>query len=187
MEVARVDAAERIEKALAGVPHHWLVPKDGVPAIAVEREHLREAFARLRDGAEFHANTFVTAIDHLPAADAPERAASEPRFEPRFEMVWQFLSIPHADRVRVSLRVAEGESVPTCTHLWPGAAFSERECYDMFGIEFEGHVGLKRLLMPDGYGHHPLRKDFPHQGIQPDRLYREWDAERRRAWEERVR
>jgi NADH:ubiquinone oxidoreductase subunit C len=49
----------------------------------------------------------------------------------------------------------------------------------MFGVLFDGHAGLKRLLMPEGYEHFPLRKDFPHQGIEPDRLYRAWDRERR--------
>jgi NADH-quinone oxidoreductase subunit C/D len=54
----------------------------------------------------------------------------------------------------------------------------ERECWDMFGIRFDGHENLRRLLMPEAYGHHPLRKEFPHQGIEPDRLYREWERER---------
>jgi NADH:ubiquinone oxidoreductase subunit C len=54
----------------------------------------------------------------------------------------------------------------------------ERECWDMFGIQFDGHENLRRLLMPEAYGHHPLRKEFPHQGIEPDRLYREWNRER---------
>jgi NADH:ubiquinone oxidoreductase subunit C len=49
----------------------------------------------------------------------------------------------------------------------------------MFGIVFTGHAGLKRLLMPEEYDHFPLRKDFPHHGIEPDRLYREWDRKRR--------
>jgi len=72
-------------------------------------------------------------------------------------------------------------SVPSIIDLYPGAAYAERECYDMFGIVFDGHADLKRLLMPDGYDHFPLRKDFPHQGIEPDRLYREWDAARHRV------
>ena len=49
----------------------------------------------------------------------------------------------------------------------------------MFGVRFEGHENLKRLLMPEGYGHFPLRKEFPHQGIEPDRLYRDWERGRR--------
>jgi NADH-quinone oxidoreductase subunit C len=87
-------------------------------------------------------------------------------------------------RLRLSCAPAGDEpSLPTCTTLWPGAAFSERECFDMFGVRFEGHPDLRRLLMPQGYGHHPLRKDFPHQGLEPDRLYRAWDRERRVRWE----
>lgn len=107
---------------------------------------------------------------------------------PRYEVLWQFLSMAHGDRIRVRcLLEGEDPTVPTCIDLWPGAAFMERECYDMFGIRFEGHEGLRRLLMPEGYGHFPLRKEFPHQGIEPDRLYREWERrrlERARAAEE---
>jgi NADH:ubiquinone oxidoreductase subunit C len=80
----------------------------------------------------------------------------------------------------VALR-SDDARLPSCIDLWPGAAYMERECFDLFGIVFEGHPGLKRLMMPDEYGYHPLRKDFPHQGIEPDRLYREWDRQRRKG------
>ena len=161
---------ERIAQALEGIDHETAEPRDGMPALLVSPAVLHDVLARLRDTAGFVAATFVTAIDRTPR-------------EPRFDLVHQLWSPDHADRVRVTTRVADGEEVPTCTDLWPGAAFMERECFDMFGIRFAGHAGLKRLLMPEGYGHHPLRKEFPHQGIEPDRLYREWDAERRRGWE----
>ncbi|MCZ6598199.1 MAG: NADH-quinone oxidoreductase subunit C [Planctomycetota bacterium] len=145
-------------------------PRDGMPCIELDRSALREALERLRDRAGFESMTFVTAIDRMPA-------------EPRFEVCHQLWSLSHSDRVRVKTRVPEHDpSVPSCVDLWPGAAFMERECFDMFGVRFDGHPGLKRLLMPEEYGHHPLRKDFPHQGIEPDRLYREWDRERRREW-----
>jgi NADH-quinone oxidoreductase subunit C len=99
-------------------------------------------------------------------------------------VVWQFRSYAHSDRVRLTCRVAGSDAwVPSCCDLWPGANFSEREAWDMFGVRFEGHPDLRRLLMPDGYEHHPLRKDFPHQGIEPDRLYRQWDRERRERWQ----
>ena len=84
-------------------------------------------------------------------------------------------------------RPKSAPEAPTCTDLWPGAAYFERECFDLLGVRFTGHAHLKRLLMPEGYDHHPLRKDFPHQGIQPDRLYREWDRERRAAYAENER
>jgi NADH:ubiquinone oxidoreductase subunit C len=51
-------------------------------------------------------------------------------------------------------------------------------------VRFEGHPDLRRLLMPDGYDHYPLRKEFPHHGIEPDKLYREWDRARREQWTE---
>jgi NADH-quinone oxidoreductase subunit C len=108
--------------------------------------------------------------DHFPA-------------EPRFELFWQFLSVQHNDRVRICARVSsEHPHVASIGDLYPGAQYSERECYDMFGVVFDGHQshagGLKRLLMPEGYDHFPLRKDFPHQGIEPDKLYNAWFQKR---------
>jgi NADH-quinone oxidoreductase subunit C len=164
---------ERIQTALAGLEFEVLAPRDGTPQICVEADALHAVLERLRDEAGFRMVTFVTAVDRL----------GEQALEPRFEVYHQLLSVAHADRVRVRTRVpSDAAAVPTCTDLWPGASFMERECWDLLGIEFEGHPDLRRLLMPDGYGHHPLRKDFPHQGIEPDRLYREWDAERRKSW-----
>lgn len=162
---------ERVVKALEGVAFDTIDARDGMLTLRVERAVLGELFARLSDRAGFDQNTLVTAVDHFPA-------------EPRFEMVWQFLSYDHNDRVRVKCSLAEADAhVPTCTPQWPGASFSERECFDMFGVRFDGHPDLRRLLMPDGYLHHPLRKDFPHAGIEPDRLYREWDKKRREGWQ----
>ena len=170
--MSSTDAAPRFEAALEGLEHTTSTGPDGIPCVSVERDAVHECLERLRDRAGFASVTFVTAID------------SHPR-EPRFEVAYQLLSMDHNDRVRVLCRVAGDDAhVPSCTDLWPGASFSERECFDMFGIEFDGHPDLRRLLMPQGFDHHPLRKDYPHAGIQPDRLYREWDRERRKDWEE---
>jgi NADH-quinone oxidoreductase subunit C len=161
-----VTALDRILPALAGLAVETAAARDGIPCLEVAAGNLHAVVARLRDEGGFETNTFVTAVDRFPA-------------EPRFEVVWQFLSTSHLDRVRVRTRVPGSDPrVPSLVDLYPGAAFSERECYDMFGVVFEGHAGLKRLLMPEGYDHFPLRKDFPHQGIEPDRLYREWDRRR---------
>ena len=161
---------ERIAQALEGIDTETTEPRDGMPSLTVAPAVTREVLGRLRDRAGFAVATLVTAVDRTPR-------------EPRFDVVHQLWSLDHNDRVRVTTPLADGEELATCTDLWPGAAYMERECYDMFGIRFTGHEDLKRLLMPDGYGHYPLRKEFPHQGIEPDRLYREWDAERRAAWE----
>jgi NADH-quinone oxidoreductase subunit C len=81
--------------------------------------------------------------------------------EPRFEIVVQFLDIESKQRVMVHV-AAEGDppTVPSITSLWPGANFFEREAYDMFGIIFEGHPNLTRILMPDEWEGYPLRKDY---------------------------
>ncbi len=161
---------ERLRLALEGLSPAFVAARDGTPTLAVERAVLREVLERLRHAAAFESPTLVTGVDRYPAT-------------PRFEVVHQFFSLAHQDRVRVRTRVpAEDATVPTCIDLWPGAAYMERECYDMFGIGFAGHARLKRLLMPEDYGYHPLRKDFPHKGIEPDRLYRQWDRARRAAW-----
>jgi NADH-quinone oxidoreductase subunit C len=161
-----VNTLERIRPALGNLAETSAVTRDGTLCLEVEAGDVRALVTRLRDACGFETSTFVTAVDRFPA-------------EPRFEVVWQFHSLAHDDRVRVRARVGGAKpSVPSIVDLYPGAAFGERECFDMFGVVFEGHAGLKRLLMPDGYDHFPLRKDFPHQGIEPDRLYREWDRER---------
>jgi NADH-quinone oxidoreductase subunit C len=158
---------ERIQAALTGVAFKSVPSREGTPTIEVALADAKETIRRLRDACGFETNTFVTAVDRHPQ-------------EPRFELAWQFLSYSHNDRVRVHAVVGGHEpKAPTITDLYPGTAYSERECFDMFGIVFAGHVGLKRLLMPLDYDHFPLRKDFPHQGIEPDRLYREWDRRRR--------
>ena len=161
-----MNALERLRASVDGSLWAEVESRDGDPCVEVAREHALEVLGALRDEAGFEVACFVTAIDRSPA-------------DPRFEVHWGLLSVSHADRIRVRTRVGEADaSVPSVVALWPGTAFAERECYDMFGIGFTGHAGLKRLLMPDEYTHHPLRKDFPHQGIEPDRLYREWERSR---------
>jgi NADH-quinone oxidoreductase subunit C len=165
--VSAAGTAPRWAAALEGLPHEISAEQDG-PCVRVALADLREALKRLRDRAGFAMCTFVTCIDGYPK-------------EPRFELCHQLLSLEHNDRVRVRCTLP-GDSAPTCSDLWPGAVWMERECFDMFGLRFEGHPDLRRLLMPDGYEHFPLRRDFPHHGIEPDRLYREWDRKRREHW-----
>lgn len=162
----------RAAAALDGLEHKLVFTSEGTPCFDVARELSHDALARLRDRAGFAQCTFVTAIDFHPR-------------EPRFQVAYQLLSLEHNDRVRVRTLISGDDArVPTCTDLWPGANWSERECFDMFGIRFDGHPDLRRLLMPKGYDHYPLRKEFPHAGIEPDKLYREWDRERRVGWSE---
>jgi NADH-quinone oxidoreductase subunit C len=81
--------------------------------------------------------------------------------EKRFEVVYNLYSIPNRWRVRLKVNLAEDESVDSLTSLWDAANWLEREAFDMFGIKFNNHPDLKRILMPDDWIGHPLRKDFP--------------------------
>lgn len=149
---------------------------DGVPSLRCDMQAARAVLRDLRDKADFEICTMITAMDHMEA----KRPTAK-----RFDMIWQFQSAQHHDRVRLHAWLEDeepGESgfnAPSVIDLWPGAAYCERECFDMFGIGFEGHEGLKRILMPEAYEHFPLRKEFPHGGIEPDKLYKAWDKARR--------
>lgn len=81
--------------------------------------------------------------------------------EPRFEVVYNLYSISRADRIRVKIRVPEEVEVPSVTEIWPNADWHEREVFDLFGLRFSGHPDLRRILMPEDWDGHPLRKDYP--------------------------
>ncbi|ACD82270.1 NADH-quinone oxidoreductase subunit C [Candidatus Methylacidiphilum infernorum] len=89
--------------------------------------------------------------------------------EPRFEVVYHFYNLQKATLLRVKGRVSEANPiVPTLSFIYPTANWHEREAYDMFGIIFEGHPDLRRILMWEGYPYYPLRKDFPVEGKETD-------------------
>ncbi|HTK94414.1 MAG TPA: NADH-quinone oxidoreductase subunit C [Terriglobales bacterium] len=123
--------------------------------IWVDRAFIREAVALLRDHAELRYNFLsdVTCVDWHPNA-------------PRFEVVYHLLSIPRKARVRLKVRLAEDEPIESITSVWPSANFFEREIFDLFGIRFVGHPNLIRLLMPEDWEGHPLRKDYPVEGYR---------------------
>jgi NADH-quinone oxidoreductase subunit C len=82
--------------------------------------------------------------------------------EPRFEVHYELLDMTALDRLTVKVRVGlEDPHVPSVTPAWPTANFQEREVYDMFGVVFDGHPDLRRILMPEDYEGHPQRRDFP--------------------------
>ncbi len=82
--------------------------------------------------------------------------------EPRLGVIYELLDMERADRIGVKVRVSiDAPSVPSVVELFPGADFPEREVYDMFGVVFEGHPDLRRILMPEDYEGHPQRRDFP--------------------------
>ncbi len=103
-------------------------------------------------------------LDCLLGDHLPERAAAP------FEVVAHLVSHTHGHRLRVKTALAEGQTLATVTGLWPSAGFDERETWEMFGIVFEGHPDLRRLLTTDDFEGFPLRKDFPLQGTVGGRI-----------------
>jgi NADH-quinone oxidoreductase subunit C len=112
-----------------------------------------EVAAHLRDapGARFDFCSDVTATDWPPRGE-------------RFDMIYCLYSTVLRHRVRVKVRAAEDEAVPSMTGIWPAANWLEREVFDLFGIRFDGHPDLRRILMPDAWQGHPQRKDYPLEG-----------------------
>jgi NADH-quinone oxidoreductase subunit C len=89
-----------------------------------------------------------------------ETAVHYPKREKQFDVVWILYSFARNERIRVKTQIADGESLPSSVPLWATCNWLEREVYDMFGIKFDGHPDMKRILLPDGWKGHPLRKDY---------------------------
>lgn len=159
------DAAEAIaviadEVAAAVVerfPGSVAVDSHGQAVVYVERAHLAEAARFLRDEQQFTMCVDIAAVDHLLTGVRPRHPGVEPE---RFEVVANFLSHARNRRIRLICEVPGSDPVvPTLTGVYPGTDFSERETFDLFGITFDGHPELVRILMPDDWQGHPLRKD----------------------------
>ena len=87
--------------------------------------------------------------------------------EPRFEVVYHLFSTVTKKRVRLKVRLSGGDpTVDSLTPIWPGANFFEREVFDLFGVRFQEHPNLKRIMMPENWEGHPLRKDYPVEGYR---------------------
>jgi NADH-quinone oxidoreductase subunit C len=122
----------------------------------IRPDYLLRVCALLRDDPDLNYLYLsdVMGIDWLPKWQAGEKPK-------RFEVVYNLYSPVSFQRIFLKVQVDEGERVPSVTPIWEGANYPEREVYDMFGIPFEGHPNLKRILMPDDWVGHPLRKDYP--------------------------
>jgi len=149
MEAAAI--IESLQSAVPGAAYEVGHSVD-MPTIYVPAEHLAATCRALRDlpALQFNVLIEVTAADYLPR-------------DPRFEVVYHLLSVPKRYRLRLKVRVAANGTLPTVQGVWRGAGWPEREVWDMFGIVFDNHGDLRRLLMPEDWEGHPGRKDYPVQ------------------------
>jgi NADH/F420H2 dehydrogenase subunit C len=152
--------ADELAAAVVGrFPGSVALDSHGQPVVYVDRGVLAEVARFLRDEEQVTMLVDVTAVDHLldGTRHEPPGVALE-----RFEVVANFLSHARNRRLRVICEVpASDPTVPSLTPVFPGANFPERETYDLYGITFDGHPDLTRILMPDDWEGHPLRKDHP--------------------------
>ena len=140
--------------------------RDAMPTIVVPAERVADVSLALRDAPElrFAFLADITAVDYHPR-------------EPRFELVYVLASPGVAGygsapkRLRMKVRAADGAHVPSVASVWMAANWAEREVYDFFGIHFDGHPDLRRILMPEDWEGFPMRKDYPVQIKQPVKTY----------------
>jgi NADH-quinone oxidoreductase subunit C len=126
--------------------------------ILIDRDALLPIMEMLRDDPDFRFNflSYVTCVDYLAHGRTP-----------RFAAVYHLYSVDKKHRVRVRAAIPEDDpAIDSVYPLWQSANFMEREAFDMFGVIFRGHPDLRRILMPDDWEGHPLRKDFPLGGVK---------------------
>jgi NADH-quinone oxidoreductase subunit C len=143
-----------IEKKLPEAVHDWHADH-GDRTLIVNGQQIVEICRLLKDEQGYKMLVDLTCVDYYPRA-------------PRFEIVYHVLNLTSKSRLR--LKVLSGEKipvVPTLTGLWPIANWLEREVWDLFGVKFDGHPNLKRLLLYEDFKGHPLRKDYPKTKRQP--------------------
>jgi NADH-quinone oxidoreductase subunit C len=128
----------------------------GETTVVVPRESLRRACEYLctEPSLRFSLLADITPTDRFP-------------MEPRFEINYHLVSLDRRERIRLKVRIPGNDpTMPSVTPVWPTANWHEREAWDLFGIRFEGHPDLRRILMPDDWEGHPLRRDYPTEGYR---------------------
>jgi NADH-quinone oxidoreductase subunit C len=115
--------------------------------LVVDRSLIPDILRLLRDEERFDYCVDITAVHY-------------PKREKQFDVIWNLYSYARNERMRVKTQIADGASIPSSVSIWATANWLEREAFDMFGIRFDGHPGLKRILLPEDWKGHPLRKDY---------------------------
>ena len=143
-----------VESIRAALPDTVVSAKSfaGQVTVVVQKDAIARVARHLKDAEDFKYCVDVTAVDWKTRT-------------PRFDVVYHFYSFSKNARIRVKCAAADGEDVPSIAAVFLAANWCERETWDMFGIPFSGHPDLRRILTWDGFKGHPLRKDFPLEGI----------------------
>lgn len=143
-----------VQSIRAAVPDAVVAAKEfaGQLTVTVKREAIAEVARHLKEKEDFRYCVDVTAVDWRDR-------------QPRFDVVYHFYSFSKNERIRVKCGAPDGEEVPSIATIFLAANWPERETYDMYGIRFAGHPDLRRILTWEGFHGHPLRKDFPVEGI----------------------
>ena len=168
----RAGLVERLDARLAPLGVQAVV-SHGMPVLEIAPARLTDVVRALRDEFGFDMLLDVTAVDWLghPGRTGDERL--------RFEVVWHFLATGDCQRLRLKARVPEAAPEVDSLVPWYGAAaFMERECHDMLGIQFRGNADLRPILLYEGFVGHPLRKDYDKHHEQPLVAYRDAGAPR---------
>jgi NADH-quinone oxidoreductase subunit C len=139
-------------KALSGIATDAKFDRAELTITVARKDIIAAAEAVKQAGYNFLED--VTAVDWYPS-------------EPRFQITYHILSHSLKQRVRLVVRLAQDDAViDSITGVWPSANFYEREVFDLFGVRFNGHPNLRRIMMPDDWQGHPLRKDYPVEGYR---------------------
>lgn len=149
---------ERLQATFAGALQE-VTFHAGEASVRVALQELSAILRFLRDDEECR----MDFLADLCGADYPDR-------EERFEVLYHLYSVPHAHFLRLRVRVADGGEVPSATGLWSTADWFEREVFDLLGVRFPDHPDLRRILMPEDWRGHPLRKDYPLAGFPDQHL-----------------
>jgi NADH-quinone oxidoreductase subunit C len=149
---------DRLNAAHPGAPEE-VTYHCGVPIVRVPKERIVEVCRFLKDDPDCRM---------LLLADLCGLDMIRLRPTPRFDVAYQLTNVETGERMTLRVAVEDGGEVPTVTGVWRGANWHEREAFDMFGIRFAGHPDPRRILMPEEFDAHPLRKDFPLEGREKD-------------------
>lgn len=140
-----------LQDRFQGAVHETITFRGDVTCV-VDKHSLVEICRFLRDDQQYDFLSDITCVDWLDRS-------------PRFDIVYQLGSMQHWGRFRLKVRLDPDDTVATVIPIWGAANWAEREVWDLFGVVFEGHPEMRRLLLPDGWVGHPLRKDYPQSQV----------------------